>query len=154
MEAKVVITPHFYVVRMLPVGFFMGLTLWTGNLVYLYLTVSFIQMLKALTPVITMLALFLAQLEAPSRRLIGSVLGIAAGTGLAAYGEINLSLLGVCIMLISEAAEATRLVMTQFLLQGLKMGPFEGVMYLVSGRKGRQAGEGDAETGVVRHAGT
>jgi hypothetical protein len=31
---------------MLPVGFFMALTLWAGNLVYLYLTVSFIQMLK------------------------------------------------------------------------------------------------------------
>jgi hypothetical protein len=40
------ITPHYYGTHMLPVGFFMALTLWSGNKVYLYLTVSFIQMLK------------------------------------------------------------------------------------------------------------
>jgi hypothetical protein len=40
------ITLHYYCTHMLPVGFFMALTLWAGNLVYLYLTVSFIQMLK------------------------------------------------------------------------------------------------------------
>jgi len=54
VEAKTVITMDFWVRRMLPVGFFMGLSLWTGNLVYLHLTVAFIQMLKAFTPVITM----------------------------------------------------------------------------------------------------
>lgn len=36
------------------VGLLMALTLHFGNVVYLYLTVSFIQMLKALTPVVTM----------------------------------------------------------------------------------------------------
>ena len=39
----VVITPRFYLARMAPVGFFMALTLWAGNAVYLRLTVSFIQ---------------------------------------------------------------------------------------------------------------
>ena len=56
---------------MLPVGLFMALTLWTGNEVYLYLTVAFIQMLKAFTPVITMLALFIARLEDPSLKVRG-----------------------------------------------------------------------------------
>lgn len=37
---------HFRVTRILPVGLFMALTLHFGNIVYLYLTVSFIQMLK------------------------------------------------------------------------------------------------------------
>ena len=37
---------HFRTTRILPVGFFMALTLHFGNVVYLYLTVSFIQMLK------------------------------------------------------------------------------------------------------------
>lgn len=64
--------------------------------------------------------------------MIGSVLGIAFGTALAAYGEVHNSVVGVTIMFVSEACEAIRLVMTQLLLQGLKMGPFEGVMWLVS----------------------
>ena len=40
------LTWSFYLERILPVGFFMALTLLFGNIVYLYLTVSFIQMLK------------------------------------------------------------------------------------------------------------
>jgi len=62
--------------------------------------------------------------------MIASVLVIALGTAVAAYGEVAFDLAGVVIMFVSEAAEATRLVMTQYLLVGLKMGPFEGVMYL------------------------
>lgn len=69
VEAKAVITSKFWVSRMLPVGFFMAATLWCGNLVYLYLSVSFIQMLKAFTPVITMIALFIAQLETPTTKV-------------------------------------------------------------------------------------
>lgn len=41
-----VLTWRFWAVRILPVGFFMALTLHFGNVVYLYLTVAFIQMLK------------------------------------------------------------------------------------------------------------
>ena len=39
-------TWHFYATKILPVGLFMALTLHFGNLVYLHLTVAFIQMLK------------------------------------------------------------------------------------------------------------
>ena len=53
----------FFAARMLPVGFFNATTLMFGNAVYLYLTVAFIQMLKAFTPVITMIGLFLASME-------------------------------------------------------------------------------------------
>lgn len=35
--------PDSLSLQMLPVGLFMALTLWTGNEVYLYLTVAFIQ---------------------------------------------------------------------------------------------------------------
>ena len=47
VEVSRVLTWNFYLRRILPVGLFMALTLLCGNLVYLYLTVSFIQMLKA-----------------------------------------------------------------------------------------------------------
>lgn len=70
-----------------------------------------------------MLALFLARMETPTQRLILSVGFIAVGTALASAGEVNLDLVGVAIMLASEAFEATRLVMTQLLLTGLKFHP-------------------------------
>jgi hypothetical protein len=65
--------------------------------------------------------------------MIASVLFIAAGTALAAYGEVHNSVIGLVIMLTSEALEAIRLVMTQLLLTGHRMGPFEGLMWLVRG---------------------
>lgn len=65
-------------------------------------------------------------------QMIGSVLGIAFGTALAAYGEMNNSVVGLLIMFASEAFESARLVMTQLLLQGLRMSPLEGLMWMVS----------------------
>lgn len=72
-----------------------------------------------------MVALFIADLEVPNKRLISSVVLIGMGTAIASYGEINLSVLGVTFMLLSESFEATRLVMTQILLVGLKFHPSE-----------------------------
>jgi hypothetical protein len=77
-----------------------------------------------------MLALFAARLETPSGPMVGSVLAIAAGTALAAYGEVAFDTVGVAIMFVSAVSESLRLVMTQYLLVGLKMGPIEGLMYL------------------------
>ena len=82
---------------------------------------------QAFTPVITMVALFVARLEDPSSRLIIAVVLIAFGTAMASYGEINMSVLGLIIMLASETFEAIRLVMTQILLLGLKFHPSEAV---------------------------
>ena len=45
-EVNRVLTWEFHLKRILLVGLFMALMLLCGNLVYLYLTVSFIQMLK------------------------------------------------------------------------------------------------------------
>ena len=70
-----------------------------------------------------MVALFVAQLEAPTRRLISSVLLIAGGTAMASYGEVNMSVMGLIFMFSSEAFEAIRLVMTQMLLVGHKFHP-------------------------------
>ena len=79
-----------------------------------------------------MLALFMTALEVPTRPLISSVILIALGTAIASYGEINFSIVGVLCMLASESFEATRLVMTQIVLVGLKFNA--GTMEILSFR--------------------
>ena len=69
-------------------------------------------------------------MQIPTWKLVTAVFVIATGTSLAGYGEINLSFVGVLLMALSECAETVRLVMTQFMLQGLNFHPMEGVMYL------------------------
>jgi hypothetical protein len=55
---------------------------------------------------------------------------VAGGTALASYGELNTSIIGIVIQMISETAEAGRLIMTQMLLHGHSFHPIEGLMYL------------------------
>jgi len=130
LEPEKSVTKEFYMKNIMPVGFLGASTLWLGNLVYLYLSVSLIQMLKCLTPVITMIALYVFQLEQPTQKMVVSVVLIALGTGVASFGAVDASLLGMLIMLGAEVAEAVRLVMTQYLLVGRKFHPFEGLMYI------------------------
>ena len=130
VDPEKLVTREFYLKNIMPVGFLGAMTLWLGNLVYLYLSVSLIQMLKCLTPVITMIALFVSGLETPTQKMVLSVVLIALGTSVASIGAIDASLIGIVIMLGAEIAESVRLVMTQYLLTGKKFHPFEGLMYL------------------------
>jgi hypothetical protein len=69
--------------------------------------------------------------QTPTASLISSVVVIALGTAIAGYGELNSSIVGMLIQMISESAEAGRLIMTQTLLQGtMTFHPIEGLMYL------------------------
>ncbi|EFN55220.1 hypothetical protein CHLNCDRAFT_134469 [Chlorella variabilis] len=62
VEAKKTMTWRFYCTKILPVGLFMALTLHFGNLVYLYLTVAFIQMLKVNLNLTGMFIMLLSEL--------------------------------------------------------------------------------------------
>jgi len=127
------ITPAFWMRSMVPVGLFHALTLCLGNTVYLYLAVSFIQMLKAFTPVLTLTTLSALSVESFSRRAGAAVCVITFGTFMAGAGVLDGSrgsLAGVGIMLAAEMAEVMRLVLTQKLLNTQKFHPLEGLMYL------------------------
>lgn len=124
------LSASIYITRIVPVGLMMAVTLQSGNITYLYLTVSLIQMLKSLTPVITMLLAFAVQLEHPTWPLVSSVVTISGGILLASYGEMNLSVVGFLFMFASQISEALRLIMTEKLLVGMKLHPIEALMYL------------------------
>lgn len=110
---------------MLPVGIAHASTLTFGNAVYLLLGVGFIQMCKACTPVIVSGMLYVAGVEKPSRRVMTSLYLICIGTFVTTTFEPNASVLGLFCMFMAEISEATRLALTQFLLQNLKFSVIE-----------------------------
>lgn len=126
LQRKDAVEGNLWYRRVLPVGLAHASTLAFGNAVYLLLNVGLIQMLKSFTPVIIMITAYLARIESPSKSVIVSVLIISLGTATTCSFTPELSILGLMVMLLSEATEAIRLVMTQFLLQNLKFGVIEG----------------------------
>ena len=124
------ITWRFYLKNMCVVGAATAASLCFGNAGYLYLTVSFVQILKAFTPVFVVAMLFLTGIATPSARVVFSVLMIAVGTAIAAAGEVNFNLLGLAVMFCAETCEALRLVLTQKLLTNLKFAAMEGLYYM------------------------
>merc|ERR1719195_1303105 len=73
------VTRKLYMMRIFPIGLFMALTLNFGNRVYLYLSVSLIQMLKAATPAITLFIVWAAGLSNPTWQICTAVLIISMG---------------------------------------------------------------------------
>ena len=116
--------------RVLPVGLAHALSLSTGNAIYLLLNVGFIQMLKSFTPVIVMMCLYSAGVEKPTKPVIVAIFVISIGTAATCSFTLEYNILGLLVMFISEAAEAVRLVLTQFLLKNMKFGVIEGLYVL------------------------
>mmetsp|Transcript_15323 Transcript_15323/g.47460 ORF Transcript_15323/g.47460 Transcript_15323/m.47460 type:complete len:333 (+) Transcript_15323:304-1302(+) len=121
----------FYRKNMVVVGAAFASSLCFGNAGYIYLTVSFVQILKAFTPCVVVAGLYLANVEKPTLRVALSVLGMSLGTVFASLGEAHFVLKGFIIMCFAETSEATRLVLTQRLLCNLRFGAFEG-LYLMA----------------------
>eukprot|EP00037_Helgoeca_nana_P027525 m.315563 g.315563 ORF g.315563 m.315563 type:complete len:313 (+) comp27525_c0_seq1:327-1265(+) len=127
---KATVTSTFYVKRVLPIGAFQALAMGFGTVAYLSLTVAFIQMLKAFTPVITLVIVYIFGVETPSRQIVVAVAAISIGTFLAVLGEVQLDLFGTVIHEVSAVAEGIRLVLMQVLLQQLRFSPVEGLYYM------------------------
>lgn len=117
--------------RVLPVGLSFAATLSFGNMVYLYLDIGFIQMLKSFTPVFILLTGYLCGVETMSIPMSFSVLLISFGTATTCSATSNLNLIGLFIMFLSSLSEAIRLVITQYFLQNLKFGIIE-TQYVLS----------------------
>jgi len=102
-----------------------ALALVLGQYPYLYLTVAFIQMLKAFSPAYMVAFLFCLGVEYPSRRVIACVFGLSAFTAIASAGEVNFNAIGVAFMAAASCSDALRLVVAQKLLHNMKLGPIE-----------------------------
>lgn len=108
-----------------------SLSLICGNLAYLYLSVSFIQMLKATNAVATLLATWAFGIAPANFKTLGNVSIIVVGVVIASFGEIKFDLLGFLIQIGGIIFEALRLVMVQRLLSSaeFKMDPLVSLYY-------------------------
>eukprot|EP00884_Botryococcus_braunii_P014630 jgi/Botrbrau1/23168/Bobra.0041s0019.1 len=116
----------------MPIGLLYAGALWLGNAAYLYLSVSFIQMLKALMPVCVFVVGSIVGTETYSLSTLFHMLIISAGVATASYGEINFVLVGVIFQLGSLVTESIRLTMVQIILQkrNLKLNPITTLSYV------------------------
>ncbi|KAH7573923.1 hypothetical protein JRO89_XS03G0227400 [Xanthoceras sorbifolium] len=144
-------TTEIYVTSVIPIGAMFAMTLWLGNTAYLYISVAFAQMLKAISklfpfplsllkidslillPVAVFILGVAAGLEVMSCRMLLIMSVISFGVLVASYGEINISWIGVVYQMGGVVGEALRLIFMEILVKrkGLKLNPLS-FMYYVS----------------------
>ncbi len=123
-------TGRIYLRAVVPIGVFFSASLILSNIAYLYLSVSFIQMLKATTPMAVLLAGWGLGVSQPTLKQAANVSVIVFGVIIASFGEIDFVLAGFVIQLGGVMFEALRLTMVQRLLSGdLKMDPLVSLYY-------------------------
>ncbi|GFZ12355.1 nucleotide/sugar transporter family protein [Actinidia rufa] len=133
MKVEEGMTAEIYATSVVPIGATFAMTLWLGNTAYLYISVAFAQMLKAIMPVAVYILGVAAGLEIMSCRMLFTMSVISFGVLVASYGEINISWIGVVYQMGGVVGEALRLIFMEILVKrkGLKLNPIS-VMYYVS----------------------
>ncbi|GIL81177.1 hypothetical protein Vretimale_12766 [Volvox reticuliferus] len=121
-----------YCRNVLPIAALFSGTLWLGNAAYLYLSVAFIQMLKATMPVTVFLVGVLLGTERYTLLYALNMAVVAVGVATASYGELNFNLVGVVFQVGSIVTESFRLCLIQLLLQasGIKLNPVTTLYYV------------------------
>jgi len=115
-----------------PTGVLFAAAICTGNEAFLYLTVAFIQMVKAWTPTVVLILSVIAGLERLSLRLVAIVLITSGGVALAIYGELKFALFGFVMVLVSIVLDALRLVLVELLYSSseVRLSGLSGVLYM------------------------
>lgn len=124
-------TGRVYLRAVVPIGIFFSLSLICGNLTYLYLSVAFIQMLKATTPVAVLISGWTLGVSQPNLKQFLNVSAIVIGVIIASFGEIHFVTVGVLFQIGGIVFEALRLTMVQRLLSSadFKMDPLVSLYY-------------------------
>lgn len=133
MKVEEGMTLDIYIWSVVPIGAMFAMTLWLGNTAYLYISVAFAQMLKAIMPVAVFILGVLAGLEVMSCSMLLIMSVISFGVLVASYGEISISWIGVVYQMGGVVGEALRLIFMEIFVKrkGLKLNPIS-MMYYVS----------------------
>ena len=123
------ITFRIWLRNIFPVGFFTAVTYAAGNELYMFLSVSFIQMMKSLSPIVVLFLLVAFRLDVLTMPKLGGVMLMTFGMIIACYAESTFNTWGMILMFVGEAAEAMRMVFFQHLLSSQQLGLIEGLFY-------------------------
>ncbi|THG11655.1 hypothetical protein TEA_005902 [Camellia sinensis var. sinensis] len=123
---------------LLRLGVGLGTPLGFGNTAYLFISVAFIQMLKALMPVATFLMAVICGTDKLRCDVFLNMVLVSVGVVISSYGEIHFNVVGTVYQVTGIFAEALRLVLTQVLLQkkGLTLNPVTSLYYIAPCRTG------------------
>ncbi|KAG9133645.1 hypothetical protein Leryth_021642 [Lithospermum erythrorhizon] len=126
------LSTHVYLTSVVPIGALYSLSLWLSNSAYIYLSVSFIQMLKALMPVAVYTISIGLKKESFKKNIMSNMVAISVGVAIAAFGEAKYDSWGVLLQLGAVLFEATRLVLIQILLtsKGISLNPITSLYYV------------------------
>lgn len=116
--------------KIMPVSAFFALSLVLSNKAYIYLSVSYIQMLKAFTPVAVLSFSYFAGLEKPSYVELYIVSLICVGVAMTSAGETYFSWIGFVFQALGITFESSRLVLMNVLMKGLKLDSLSTLYYV------------------------
>ncbi|KAF8187014.1 hypothetical protein K438DRAFT_1973195 [Mycena galopus ATCC 62051] len=120
---------NMFLKSILPIALLFSGSLVLSNLAYLYISISYILVLKAFNPVAVLLISWAFRTAEPNRRLAFIVCIISFGVALTFSGEFHFQLIGFLIQAAAVVFEASRLVMIEILLHGMKMDPLVSLHY-------------------------
>ncbi|KAH8891172.1 TPT-domain-containing protein [Thozetella sp. PMI_491] len=131
IDNRKAIDSRTYFSAIVPIGILYSATLVLTNTVYLYLSVAFIQMIKATTPISVYAVSLTAGVEKPCGHKLINLLFIVFGVLLASLGEIHFSWIGFLFQISANILESVRTVIIQILLSkdAQKMNPLVSLYY-------------------------
>ena len=129
-EKRAMMTRGFCFRFIWPVAITSALAIAFGAACYVHLSISFVQMLKGMTPVLTMVVLWALRMEPFSCAVLIAIAVLAAGTAATAVGELNADAIGVTLFAISAVAEVARIVLTQYLMQNVDLSAIEAMYFI------------------------
>lgn len=116
--------------KFFPIAFLYSISLICANRAYLYLSVSYIQMLKAFTPVCVLIASVLTGLEKAYVTEFMILFVVTLGVLIASYGELRFDATGFIFQVVSVACESTRLTLTNVTIKKLELDTLSTLYYI------------------------
>jgi drug/metabolite transporter (DMT)-like permease len=110
------VSAEVYWKKIAPIAGLFALSLWASNTAYIYLSVAFIQMLKALSPVTVYTIGCVIGIEKYTHARFGNMAVVTLGVMISSFGELNFNAFGFCVQLVAVLAEACRIVSVQLVL--------------------------------------